>query len=269
MIILDNVVVTDEFLNAQFCCCLPKCKGWCCVAGDAGAPLEASEIEQIEDNLEAIKPYMRPEGIKVIEENDVYDYDETGELVTPLVNGEECAFVYFHEFKQRNAEMSFPVMCHEGDNTYYLNRNFDNEWSVYGAAYIEDYNSVDFSDTAVVVYGHNIRGGKWFGKFQVIYTDKEQFEQSRYIKLYLPDEERTYRVFAAVPHNNEHLLESYDFDSPKDYNRFINEAVSSRTVNGITDKDEIPETGTPLLILSSCLKGDSTHRFLVLAYQCQ
>ena len=82
MIILDNVVVTDEFLNAQFCCCLPKCKGWCCVAGDAGAPLEAAEIERIEDNLEAIKPYMRPEGIKVIEENDVYDYDETGELVT-------------------------------------------------------------------------------------------------------------------------------------------------------------------------------------------
>ena len=122
----------------------------------------------------------------------------------------------------QNADMSFPVMCHEGDNTYYLNRNFDNEWSVYGAAYIEDYNSVDFSDTAVVVYGHN-----------------------------------------------EHLLESYDFDSPRDYNRFINEAVSSRTVNGITDKDEIPETGTPLLILSSCLKGDSTHRFLVLAYQCQ
>ena len=81
MIILDNVVVTDEFLNAQFCCCLPRCKGWCCVAGDAGAPLEAEEIQQIEDNLEAIKPYMRPEGIKVVEENDVYDYDETGELV--------------------------------------------------------------------------------------------------------------------------------------------------------------------------------------------
>ena len=97
MIILDNVVVTDEFLNAQFCCSLPRCKGWCCVAGDAGAPLEADEIQQIEDNLEAIKPYMRPEGIKVVEENDVYDYDETGELVTPLVNGEECAFVYFHE----------------------------------------------------------------------------------------------------------------------------------------------------------------------------
>ena len=97
MIILDNVVVTDEFLNAKFCCDLPQCKGWCCVEGDAGAPLESSEISQIEDNLEAIKAYMRPEGLKVIEEGDVYDYDENGELVTPLVNGAECAFVYFHE----------------------------------------------------------------------------------------------------------------------------------------------------------------------------
>lgn len=83
MIILDNIVVTDEFLNARFCCNLALCKGECCVAGDAGAPLEDAEIGLIEDNLEAIKPYMRPEGIKVVEENDVYDYDDFGELVTP------------------------------------------------------------------------------------------------------------------------------------------------------------------------------------------
>src|SRR5574344_2413584 len=97
MIIIDNVVVSDEFLNARFCCDLSRCKGWCCVAGDAGAPLEDDEVGSIQDNLEAIKPYMRPEGIKMVEENDVFDYDDFGELVTPLVNGEECAFVYFHE----------------------------------------------------------------------------------------------------------------------------------------------------------------------------
>ena len=93
------------------------------MAGDAGAPLEASEIEQIEDNLEAIKPYMRPEGIKVVEDNDVYDYDETGELVTPLVNGEECAFVYFHEngtalcaiekaYLEGKCDFWKPISCH-------------------------------------------------------------------------------------------------------------------------------------------------------------
>ena len=197
-----------------------------------------------------------------------------------ITKNEYISPIDFQKLKSKNSDsvawlvipdtdLSFPVMFHEGDNNYYLNRNFDNEWSVYGAAYIEDYNNADMSDTAIVVYGHNIKGGKWFGEFQSIYTDKDQFERSRDIKMYLPDEERTYRVFAAVEHNNEHLLEQYDFDSPGDYNRFINQAVSARTVNGITDKNEIPEAGTPLLILSSCLKGDSTHRFLVLAYQCQ
>ena len=73
MIVLDNVIVSDEFLNARFCCDLPRCKGWCCVEGDAGAPLETSEIGQIEDNLESIKEYMRPEGLEVIEQGDVYD----------------------------------------------------------------------------------------------------------------------------------------------------------------------------------------------------
>ena len=109
MIILDNVVVTDEFLNAQFCCCLPRCKGWCCVAGDAGAPLEASEIEQIEDNLEAIKPYMRPEGIKVVEDNDVYDYDEMGELVTPLVNGKNALSFISMKTAQPSAPSKRPI----------------------------------------------------------------------------------------------------------------------------------------------------------------
>lgn len=123
MIILDNVVVTDDFLKARFCCDLPRCKGWCCVAGDAGAPLEASEIERIEDNLSAIKPYMRPEGIKAVEANDVYDYDDCGELVTPLVNGEECAFVYFHEngtalcaiekaYLEGKCDFWKPISCH-------------------------------------------------------------------------------------------------------------------------------------------------------------
>ena len=78
MIILDNVVITDGFLNAKFCCDLPSCKGWCCVEGDAGAPLAPDEVGRIEENLEAIKKYMRPEGVKVIEEGDVYDYDENG-----------------------------------------------------------------------------------------------------------------------------------------------------------------------------------------------
>ena len=52
MIIVDNVIVSDEFINARFCCHLARCKGECCVAGDAGAPLEPEEVGLIEENID-------------------------------------------------------------------------------------------------------------------------------------------------------------------------------------------------------------------------
>lgn len=145
MIIIDNVIVTDEFLNARFCCQLARCKGECCVAGDAGAPLEPDEVGIIEENIEQIKPYMRPEGIKAIEDNDVYDYDDFGGLTTQLVNGEECAFVYFHEngtalcaiekaYNEGKIDFWKPISCHlypirllEKDGFTYI---MYHEWSV-------------------------------------------------------------------------------------------------------------------------------------------
>lgn len=123
MIIIDNVVVTDEFINARFCCNLAACKGECCVAGDAGAPLEIDEVGCLEDNIETILPYMRAEGIAVIEEQGVFDYDENGDLVTPLVDDAECAFVYFHDngaamcaiekaFLEGKIDFQKPISCH-------------------------------------------------------------------------------------------------------------------------------------------------------------
>lgn len=123
MIIIDNTIVSQDFLDAKFICDLPRCKGECCVAGDAGAPLEENEIGDIEDNLDAIKPYMRPEGIAVVEESGVFDYDENGQFVTPLINDSECAFVVFHEngtafcaiekaYRAGKCSFHKPVSCH-------------------------------------------------------------------------------------------------------------------------------------------------------------
>lgn len=145
MIIIDNVIVTDEFLNARFSCQLARCKGECCIAGDAGAPLEPDEVGIIEENIDEIKPFMRPEGIEAIEQNDIYDYDDEGNMVTQLVNNEECAFVYFHEngtalcaiekaYYEGKIDFWKPISCHlypirlvEKDGFIYVNYH---EWSV-------------------------------------------------------------------------------------------------------------------------------------------
>lgn len=97
MIALDNTLCSDDLHKVCFVCDLQICKGACCVEGDAGAPLDESEISELEDNLDYIKPFMRPDGIREVEKNGVFDYDVSGHLVTPLVNGAECVFVDFDE----------------------------------------------------------------------------------------------------------------------------------------------------------------------------
>jgi hypothetical protein len=95
MIIVGKKYVSDDLYLVSFCCNLEKCKGACCVIGDAGAPLEEQEISIMEDELEKIKPFMTAQGIKTVDELGVFDYDIHGDFVTPLVNDGECAFVFF------------------------------------------------------------------------------------------------------------------------------------------------------------------------------
>ena len=122
MIPVNHTNVSDDICLVKFCCDLPKCKGACCVAGDAGAPLEIEEIDILQENLDEIIPYMTPEGIRTIKEQGVFDYDATGNYVTPLVKGRECAFVYFvgkiafcaieKAFENKKIDFRKPVSCH-------------------------------------------------------------------------------------------------------------------------------------------------------------
>ncbi len=94
--IQDKVVSLDLF-EKKFVCDLNACKGACCIEGDAGAPITEEEIAILEDDLEFIKPYMRPEGIAEVDKTGVFYMDWDNDPVTTLVNGAECAFVFFDE----------------------------------------------------------------------------------------------------------------------------------------------------------------------------
>lgn len=96
MIAIQNTLVSEDLLDKHFVCDLSKCKGACCVEGDAGAPLEDEEIAMLEEVYEEVKPFLRKEGVKAIEEQGTSIKDERdGEWVTPLVNNAECAYVIF------------------------------------------------------------------------------------------------------------------------------------------------------------------------------
>lgn len=94
MIVIDNILISDDVLSEQFVCDLSKCKGGCCEDGDAGAPLMDEELKELQKNFDAIKPYLTPEGLKAIEQQGKYIYDKSFGWVTPTINNAICAYGY-------------------------------------------------------------------------------------------------------------------------------------------------------------------------------
>jgi hypothetical protein len=97
MIQIGETIVSQVAFEHAFCCDLSKCKGACCVEGDAGAPLLPSEVPILESIQDAIRPFLRPEGLAALEAQGVAVKDHEGEWVTPLVDGRECAYVTFDQ----------------------------------------------------------------------------------------------------------------------------------------------------------------------------
>lgn len=124
MIIIGQTLVSEALLEEQFVCDLNACKGACCIEGESGAPLEQDELLKLEDSLEAARPYMRPEGIAVIDAEGPYTVDDDGDFVTSLVGKHgECAFVTFDErgiakcsleqaYNDGRTSWKKPISCH-------------------------------------------------------------------------------------------------------------------------------------------------------------
>lgn len=92
VIAIDNKLVSNEVLEAQFVCDLARCKGGCCEDGDAGAPLEDEEKDKLDALYPVVKPYLTPEGISVIEKEGRFLYDTEFGWVTPTIGGAMCAY---------------------------------------------------------------------------------------------------------------------------------------------------------------------------------
>ena len=92
MISIDNVLISDQVIHEQFVCDLVKCKGACCVDGDAGAPLSNDELKELEAAYPAVEPYLTKESVTVIGRLGKYVYDQEFGWVTPTVSSGMCAY---------------------------------------------------------------------------------------------------------------------------------------------------------------------------------
>lgn len=97
MIIIGKTLISDEIYTEHFVCDLKACKGACCVEGDEGAPLSHEETLILEKIFPFVEPYLSDKSISEIMKEGFWELGKDGEPVTPLVDGAQCAYVFYDE----------------------------------------------------------------------------------------------------------------------------------------------------------------------------
>ena len=92
---VGGVLISSDILTERFCCDYEKCKGICCVEGDAGAPVTMDEIGGIEEALDTVWPDLSAQAQSVIDRQGVAYTDSDGDLVTSIVGGKDCVFTCY------------------------------------------------------------------------------------------------------------------------------------------------------------------------------
>lgn len=93
---IGDILVSEDVVKEYFACDYPVCRGACCIEGDAGAPLDESELPGLERDFPVYSKSMLESGREAVELNGFFEIDPEGEMVTPLVTGSSaCAFAHF------------------------------------------------------------------------------------------------------------------------------------------------------------------------------
>lgn len=120
---IQNTILSEDIATAKFACDLPKCKGACCVVGDAGAPVSEEEIPKLEKIFTLLKDELHPEAREAVSRNGVVEKTtEDGNRLT-CRNNKECIFVSYSDegiaycaiqkaFLEGRIDWEKPLSCH-------------------------------------------------------------------------------------------------------------------------------------------------------------
>ena len=168
--------------------------------------------------------------------------------------------------------ISYPILQHATDNSFYLEHNIDGSKGYPGCIYIENCNQDNFSDPLTVIYGHNMKNNTMFGALDE-YKEEEYREDHRYIFIYTSDQIKIYQVVVCSVYDDEHLL-AHDFykdeegnwlfggTSPDDQVQVYNKLKDFKAWNAYFDEEGLLEDDK-CIALATC-SGEG-KRFIVLA----
>lgn len=168
-------------------------------------------------------------------------------------------------------KIDYPVMAREGDNDYYLDKNFEGEKDKNGLLILDYRCDLVSGSQNFIIYGHNMRSGVMFGTLKN-YKDKAFCEAHPIIQFDTLYEEAEYKVVAAmlseVAYADEDVFRYYDaidMSTEESFEAFC-ENISKQA---LYMTGETLSYGDSCLILSTCDRYKEDGRFVVIAKKIQ
>ncbi|HMQ06152.1 MAG TPA: DUF3109 family protein [Saprospiraceae bacterium] len=124
MLVIGDILISDDLLDSYFHCNLQACLGACCEEGDFGAPLEKEELIILDEIQEKLYPFLNNESIQLLRINGGYCfYDEPNTFGTRMQKDGACVYMVKNEaginlcgievaWKAGCIEFQKPISCH-------------------------------------------------------------------------------------------------------------------------------------------------------------
>lgn len=209
--------------------------------------LEVEEEEPIIEPVEEEKKIYVPKKLKKA----MKKYEDT------------CAWITI-----KDTNVDYPIMRHPTSDEYYLEHTSDGTYGYPGSIYMEKCNTGKFTEFNTLIYGHNMINGTMFKDLHK-YKDKKFFKKHNKIKIYTPEGELTYQVFAAVTYDDRHIMYSFDFDKTEDRQDFLDSIFGLNGFGNMYDEKVQVTPDSHIITLSTCMNASPSQRFLVLAVQIE
>ena len=155
-----------------------------------------------------------------------------------------------------DTRIDYPVMQGE-NNTEYLNKAPNGEFSLSGSIFLDSRNDKTFSDPYSLIYGHHMEYGAMFGALDE-YKDKIFFEKHKTGSLTVVDGDEYHIGFFAAC--KAQATEKVIFDPPESNNQALLEYLNKHAV--IYDPRGV-SAGSKLIALSTCQSAENNERIIV------
>ncbi len=128
MILIQDIILSDDIIKKQFVCDLSHCKGDCCQEGDFGAPLTKKEEVIMKGIYDKVTPYMSVDCLHQVQTKGMFthfvDKEENIDFIgTSLMDDGRCVFMGRNKdgssfcaiekaYLDKKIDWQKPVSCH-------------------------------------------------------------------------------------------------------------------------------------------------------------